>query len=147
MARCRYQHSLDQRVQKLSSIWRMSCRRERREPLNDKSDGSGIVVSELPIRKCPGVNASRSSGSSERGLRGLEFSNVSICIRSVFISSYVRKFSPTTLFKWYFTDLTPASHWPPKCGAAGGLNNHCVPLFASKVAKSPNSFELVEKRF
>ena len=44
----------------------MSCHRSSRETGISDREGSGIVVRGSPIRKCPGVRADKSSGSSER---------------------------------------------------------------------------------
>lgn len=34
-------------------------------------------------------------------------------------------------FKWNLTDLTAASHKPPKWGALGGLKFHFIPLLVA----------------
>ncbi|XP_076398079.1 uncharacterized protein LOC143266414 [Megachile rotundata] len=49
--------------------------------------GSGTLHVGSPIRKCPGVSADKSEGSSESGCNGLEFTHASIWQRSVDISS------------------------------------------------------------
>ena len=66
------------------------------------------------MRKCPGVEADRSSGLFERGERGRELSTASTCIRRVLSSSNVRLRSPMVLRRWNFNDLTAAFHFLPK---------------------------------
>ena len=61
----------------------MSCHRSNRETGVSDREGSGTVVRGSPIRKCSGVKAEKSSGSSERGVRGRELSTASICMRRV----------------------------------------------------------------
>jgi hypothetical protein len=52
-------------------------------------DGSGTASNGAPVKKCPGVNALTSVGSSERGSSGRELRHASTCARSVLISSNV----------------------------------------------------------
>jgi len=108
------------------------------------NDGSGTNVGADPIRKWPGVKTSRSSGSSVSGVKGRELSIASICAKRVDISSYMRRASPITLRKWCFTDFTPASHFPPKCGADGGLNFQFVPSLANNEASRFDSVVAAE---
>jgi len=49
--------------------------------------------------------------------------------------------------RWYLTDLTVASHFPPKWGALGGLKIHYVPSFASKSDNFSDSFDVDENKF
>ena len=125
--RCRCRHSVDHRAQKYWSRCWMNCHRSNRETGISNREGSGIVVRGSPIKKCPGVKADKSSGSSERGERGRELNTASICMRRVLRSSNVRLRSPMVLWRLNFTDLTSASHLPPKWGAPGGLNCQDVP--------------------
>jgi len=56
----------------------MNCHRDSLEMTKSSRDGSGTVVSALPMRKCPGVSAEMSSESSLSGSRGREFRIASI---------------------------------------------------------------------
>lgn len=49
--------------------------------------GSGKAVREDPIRKCAGVSAAKSFGSSVIGSNGRLFMIASICVKTVHISS------------------------------------------------------------
>jgi len=51
---------------------------------------SGDAVIGPPIKKCPGVNADRSRGLEEIGVRGREFNIASMSTITVSNSSYVR---------------------------------------------------------
>ena len=99
----------------------MNCHRDSLEMAKSSRDGSGTVVSALPMRKCPGVSAEMSSGSSLSGSRGHEFRIASIWVSRVVVSSKVSKVSPMVRRRWYLSDFTTASHLPPMCGADGGL--------------------------
>lgn len=93
--------------------------------------GCGGARSGRPIRKWPGVSCSKSCGSDDIWPIGLEFKQASTWYSTVVNSSNVNNVSPSTRFKCFLTDLTPASKMPPKWGAAAGINFHCVPLFAA----------------
>ena len=121
---CRYPD--DQCFQKLCSFCWISCHRDNLERFTSSKEGSGTVVWASPIRKCPGVNAVRSSGSSERGSNGRELSTASIWERRVLSSSQVNSVSPMVRLRWSLTNLTAAFHFPPKWGLPGGLNFHSV---------------------
>lgn len=56
----------------------MNCHRESFEVAKSLSDGSGTDVNALPVRKCPGVSAEMSSGSSLNGSSGRKFKIASI---------------------------------------------------------------------
>lgn len=99
--------------------------------LSSRNEVSGTALSAEPIKKCPGINAVRSAGSSDSALKGLEFRQSSICVSSVAISSYANVAFPMILLKWCFVALTAASYRPPKCGADGGLKRHLTLLSAS----------------
>ena len=99
----------------------MNCHRDSLEMAMSSKDDSGTVVSALPMRKCPGVSAEMSSGSSLNGSRGREFRIASIW---VVVSLKVSKVSPMVRRRWYLSDFTTASHLPPMCGADGGLKFH-----------------------
>lgn len=45
--------------------------------------GSGSDISELPIKKWPGVRTERSTGSVDKGVSGHEFKHASICTNKV----------------------------------------------------------------
>lgn len=123
-------YSRDQRAQKWSLILCTSCHLPSLLEGSSTRDGSGTALRALPIKKWPGVKAVTSSGSSESGCSGRELRQASICAKSVDISSYVRVLSPRTRRKWCLTDLTAASHNPPKCGAEGGLKRQVTPSLA-----------------
>ena len=89
--------------------------------LTDSALLSTCVVKASPIKKCLGVNASRQSGSFDKGVSGREFRIASISIMIVSNSSCVRFSVDTIRTKRRFADFTAASHKPPKCGALGGM--------------------------
>lgn len=51
------------------------------------NDGSAIVVSDFPIRKCAGVSGVKSAGTVDSGQRGRELRMASICVKTVTKSS------------------------------------------------------------
>jgi len=75
---------------------------------------SGDAVTGPPITKCPGVNADRSRGLEEMGVRGREFNVASTSIITVSNSSYVKSAVDTVRINKCFADFTAASHSPPK---------------------------------
>lgn len=103
-----------------------NCHRDSIDNFRSVYDGSGIDCICLPTRKWAGVIAVKSPGSSEQGVKGREFKTASICISTVFSSSKVIFWFPTTLFRWCLTDFTPASQIPPKCGLLGGIKLQAI---------------------
>lgn len=122
-----YRYSADQCHQNRSRHWRKSWCRERRLGISASRDGSRNVTRGSPIKKCLGVNASKSEESFDIGYKDCELSIASTLTRIVLNSSYISKVSPMIRFRWNFTDFIAASHLPPKCGAEGKLNCHVVP--------------------
>ena len=53
---------------------------------------SGRALSDLPIKKCPGVRTDApSSGAESSGVSGRLFNTASTSVRTVYISSQVRR--------------------------------------------------------
>lgn len=73
-----WMYSCDHRCQKWSRICWSSCHRDRVFDASLSSEGSGTASRGAPIRRCPGVSAERSSGSSDRACNGREFKHASI---------------------------------------------------------------------
>uniref|UniRef100_A0A8D8JI75 (northern house mosquito) hypothetical protein n=1 Tax=Culex pipiens TaxID=7175 RepID=A0A8D8JI75_CULPI len=124
-----HKYSLRHRVQKSCSmrciVWNLSS---RFIGIADKST-SGTACSDDCTRKCAGVNGSRSLGSSDIGVSGLELRQPSTWTSNVLRSSAVTGVSPIVFNNSFFVDLTAASQRPPKCGALGGLKCHLIPWF------------------
>jgi hypothetical protein len=74
---------------------------------------SEIIPEGSPIQKCAGVKTFKSSGSEVSGHKEGELRHASISARTVLSSSKVKVWAWNARFRWYFTDLTPASHRPP----------------------------------
>ena len=74
------------------------------------------LISESPMRKCPGARTKRSFGSVDIGVNGRELRIDSISIIGVLNCSNVSNSLPTTRLRWRLNDFTAASHSPLKCG-------------------------------
>lgn len=79
-----------------------------------------------PIIKLPDVNGSRSCGSADCDVSGLEFSMGSNCTDSKDNSSKVRTCILITRFKWYLVNFKTAFRIPPKWGVAGRFKCHTI---------------------
>lgn len=120
---CKY--STDQRFQKRCIICWVICHRVNVDAFRSLISSRGITLVCSPIKKCPGVNTSKSSGSLLMGQSGREF----------------RRDSPITRRIWCFTDRMADSASPLKCGDSGGEKCHVVPLLAIAVCtRSANNF-------
>jgi len=63
-----------------------------------------------PIKKCPGVNAERSRGLEEMGVRGRELNITSMLITTVSSSSCVKSAVGTVRINKCFADFSAVSH-------------------------------------
>lgn len=80
-------YSLDHLFQKDWCMCCKCCQRVRVEVSCSSKLGSGMALIAEPIIKCPGVRAYKSSGLLLSGVKGLEFSEASIWLRTVVNSS------------------------------------------------------------
>ena len=78
-----------------------------------RKSGSGNAVNGAKIRKWPGVNACKSDGFEDNGVRGREFKHASICAVKVAKFSNEKTWLPTILLRWNLNDFTAASQIPP----------------------------------
>ena len=78
------------------------------------------------MRKCPGVNASKSSGSLLSGVSGLEFKTASAWVKIVAISSYRSVRVPIVRLNSSLNYLTADSHSPPKFGDRAGMKRNSI---------------------
>lgn len=81
-----------------------------------------MVLSEQPIRKCPGVKASRSLGFGESDEIGREFMTALILTNAVVSSSKVKRTLDRVRNRLDLAEFTAAFYKPPKCVALGGIN-------------------------
>jgi len=95
--------------------------------------GSTCAVLDMSVRKWLAVKTLKSDGSELEAPRGRELRVASMRVRSVFSSSYLSHWSPSVRYKNGLTDLTPASHSPPKWGAEGGLKCQLILWFIKYV--------------
>lgn len=106
--------------------WVIKCHRlSAPDFVNVKSDSSQGTNC-WPVIKWLGVNAFKSSTSSDSGHNGLEFRHRSTSDKTVETSSKVNDISPKDVRKWDFRDFTPVSNSPPKWGFWGGLKDHSI---------------------
>lgn len=94
--------------------WWRSFHHETKRLEVSKKFGSGTHKSGWPVRKWPRVTLSKTPGSKDNSVNGLEFNTDSIRQTTVLSSSYVRVWTPIMRTNKLFVDLTTASHRPPK---------------------------------
>jgi len=111
--------------QKCSCIACILCHRDKRFLLTSRIDSSGTLKRERPIKKCPGVRASKESGSFIMMWKGGSWGKLRSDIRES-NSNWDKVSFPITRFKWCLKLFTPASQSPPKCGDAAGMKCHCI---------------------
>ena len=73
------------------------------------------LLTELSMRKSPGMRARRSLTSVDMGVSGRELRTDSILMMMLNCSK-VSNSLPTIRLKWCLNDFTAASHNPAKCG-------------------------------
>ena len=74
------------------------------------------LISESPMRKCPGVRIKRLFGSVDIRVNSRELRIDSISIMSVLNCTNASNSLPTTRLRWCLKDFTATSNSPPKCG-------------------------------
>lgn len=120
-----WRYSNRQRLKQFwTSFWH-NCQRCNREEDKCERLGSRTELRDSPIRKLPGVSASKSSVSSLSWQSGREFKTASFYVRTVVDSSKVMDVVPTMRRRWCLVDLTTVSQMPPMCGGPGPGFSHC----------------------
>ena len=114
-----FRYFLCQRFKKCClSCW-ICCHLENRLDEMTLRFRSRKLISESPMRKCPGVRTERWFGSVDKGVNDRELRIDSISMMSVLNCSNVSNSLPMTRLRWRLNDFTAASHSPPKCGEWG----------------------------
>ena len=97
------------------SCW-ICCHLESRLDEMSQKFRSCNLISESPMRECPGVRTKRSFGSVDIGVNDRELRIHSISMMSVLNCSNVSNSLPITRLTWRLNEFTAASHSPPKSG-------------------------------